>query len=478
MTDLAGAPARWLAERLRTGGVSAREVLDAHLRRIDERNDEVNAIVTLVADRAADDAAAADDALARGDVPGPLHGLPIAIKDLVETAGIRTTFGSPIHADHVPETDDLLVGRVRAAGAVVIGKTNTPEWGAGSHTFNAVFGVTRNPHDLSRSAGGSSGGAAAALAAGMLPIADGSDLGGSLRNPASFCGVVGFRPSPGRVPSWPNDDPADRLSVDGPMGRTVADAALLLAAIAGPDPRVPISLPEPGATFGAALDADVGGTRVAFAPRGDGRMPFDPAVVTVVGSAGPVFERMGCRVEEGFPDLTGARDVFFTLRAKGYADALGPVLDDERDRIKATVVWNVEQGLALTPDDVARAEQTRVELVERVDRWFDDVDILALPVSQVPPFPADTEYPTEVDGVPMTTYLDWMASCWTITVTGLPSIAVPCGWTADGLPVGIQLVGRRHADLDLLRFAHAFEAAAAIPSSSPASRAERGGGER
>ena len=210
MTDLAGAPARWLAERLRTGGVSAREVLDAHLRRIDERNDEVNTIVTLVADRAADDAAAADDALARGDVPGPLHGLPIAIKDLVETAGIRTTFGSPIHADHVPETDDLLVGRVRAAGAVVIGKTNTPEWGAGSHTFNAVFGVTRNPHDLSRSAGGSSGGAAAALAAGMLPIADGSDLGGSLRNPASFCGVVGFRPSPGRVPSWPNDDPADR----------------------------------------------------------------------------------------------------------------------------------------------------------------------------------------------------------------------------------------------------------------------------
>ena len=322
---------------MRARDLAAREVLAAHLRRIDEANPAVNAIVTLVPELAAAEAAAADESLARGEEVGPLHGLPIAIKDLVATAGIRTTFGSPIFADHVPETDDLLVTRIRAAGAIVLGKTNTPEWGAGSHTFNPVFGTTVNPYDPSRTAGGSSGGAAAALALGMIPIADGSDLGGSLRNPAAFCGVVGFRPSPGRVPSWPTDDPEDDQSVDGPMGRSVEDAALLLSAIAGPDPRVPDLPPRAGGGVRAAARRRrrghagrvlaVGRRRDAVRPcdrpRGRGRRT-DPG-----GDRVPARRR--------FPDLAGARDAFLTLRARSYAavarrharDRPGP---DEGDR--------------------------------------------------------------------------------------------------------------------------------------------------
>ncbi len=468
MTDeLVEATATELAHGLRAGELSAREVLEAHLRRIEAVNPAVNAVVTLVPERAAAEAAAADETLARGGPVGALHGLPIAIKDLVQTAGIRTTFGSPIFANHVPDADDLLVERIRAAGAIVIGKTNTPEWGAGSHTFNPVFGTTRNPYDLSRSAGGSSGGAAVALATGMIPIADGSDLGGSLRNPASFCNVVGFRPSPGRVPSWPADDPSEDLSVEGPMGRTVGDVALLLSAIAGPDPRVPIALPESGAVFAAPLESDVAGTRIAWAPAAGGAIPVDPEVVSAVDAAGVVFERLGCRLQDRFPDLSGAREAFFTLRARMYAGQLGPMLERERERMKATVVWNVEQGLSLTPEDVERAQAAKAGLRERVDRFFDDVDAIAMPVSQVPPFPVEHEYPTEVAGVAMTTYLDWMESCWSITVTGLPAISVPCGFTGDGLPVGIQLVGRRGDDLGLLRLAHAFEQATGMGERRP-----------
>jgi amidase len=462
--ELAGAPATWLAARLRAGDVSAREVLDAHLERIASVNGAVNAIVTLEPERAREDAAGADERWARGERRGPLHGLPIAIKDLVQTQGIRTTFGSPIYADNVPDTDDLLVERIRA---IVIGKTNTPEWGAGSHTFNPVFGVTRNPLDPTRSAGGSSGGAAAALALGMVPIADGSDLGGSLRNPAAFCGVVGFRPSPGRVPSWPTEDPTDDLSVEGPMGRSVEDAALLLSAIAGPDPRIPISLPDDGESFAPPLDDDVTGTRVAFAPAADGVMPFEPEIVNAVTTAGPILEDLGCTLVDAFPDLAGARDAFLTLRAHAYARDLGPMLERERGRMKATVVWNVEAGLALTTDDVDRAVATKTAIHDRVDAFFSRIDALALPVTQVPPFPAELEYPAEVAGVPMATYLDWMSSCWTITVTGLPAISVPCGFTPEGLPVGLQLVGRRGGDLPLLRLAHAFERAADLEDRRP-----------
>jgi len=457
--ELCDLPATQLARMLRDREVSAREVLQAHLHRIEAVNPAVNAIVTLVPEVAASRAAEADEAIARGEPLGPLHGLPIAIKDLVATAGIRTTAGSPIFAHAVPDEDDLLAQRVRAAGALLLGKTNTPEFGAGSQTFNPVFGPTRNPHDPTKTSGGSSGGAAAALATGMIPIADGSDLGGSLRNPASFCGVVGFRPSPGRVPSWPTSNAWDDLSVDGPMGRSVEDAALLLSALAGPDPRVPISLPEPGSVFAPPLDADLGSPLVAWAPMAGGTMPFDPAVPAIVDASRPVFEALGCRTEPAFPDLTDAREIFFTLRAHGYAADLGELLAEHRDEIKPTVVWNIEEGLKLTRADLARAERLRTDLGARVADFFQRYDYLVMPVSQVPPFDVELEYPTDVAGVPMPTYLDWMESCWCITVTGGPAISVPCGATADGLPVGLQIVGRRGDDLGVLRLAHAFEGA-------------------
>jgi amidase len=456
-----------LGAMLRRKEVGAREVLAAYLDRIARVNPAVNAIVTLAPERAEAAAIRADEAAARAAPSGPLHGLPIAVKDLVNTEGIRTTYGSPIYADHVPAADDLLVRRIRAAGAIVIGKTNTPEWGAGSHTFNPVFGLTRNPYDLTRSAGGSSGGAAAALASRMLPIADGSDLGGSLRNPASFCNVVGFRPSPGRVPTWPTNDPREDMAVDGPMGRNVEDAALLLSAIAGPDERIPISRPQPGATFAPPLEGEVAGARVAWAPDAGGTMPVEPAVQEAIRGAPAAFEAMGCRVEAAFPDLSGARDAFLIHRAHRYASELGPLLDAHPSLIKSTVAWNIERGRELTTSDLAKGAELRAAIDDRVAGFFGGFDYLALPTVQVPPFPADLGYPTEVAGVQMSTYVDWMQSCWAITVTGLPAISVPCGFTADGLPVGLQLVGRRWADRALLEFAHAFEQASGVGDRPP-----------
>lgn len=458
-SDLFYFPAAELGRRIRAGELSAREVLAGHLERLDHVNPAVNAIVTVTAERAERAALEADETFARGGPLGPLHGLPIAHKDLALTAGVRTTFGSPIFADYVPDRDELFVQRIRTAGAIAIGKTNTPEFGAGSQTFNPVFGPTRNPYDLSKTAGGSSGGAAAALASGIVPIADGSDLGGSLRNPASFCNVVGFRPSPGRVPSWPSLHTRDTLAVDGPMARTVEDVALLLSAMAGPDPRVPVSLPEPGVTFAPPIGGDVGTPMVAWAPDAGGTMPFEPEVVGIVDASRGVFEALGCRTEDAFPDLRGAREVFLTMRAHLFDLDLGSLLDGHREQMKATVVWNIERGRRLTGPDIADAERRWSVLSERVAAFFERYEFLVMPVTQVVPFDVTLEYPTDVAGVPMRTYLDWMESCWCITVTGHPAISVPYGFTADGLPVGVQIVGRRSNDLGVLRLAHAFEAA-------------------
>src|SRR3954465_3049858 len=427
-----------LARAIRARALSAREVLDAPLQRIDLWNPVVNAIVTRTTGRAVARAGALDEAFARGEEPGPLHGVPTAHKDLVDTAGIRTTYGSPIYADHVPDDDEPFVARLCEAGSVLVGKTNTPEFGAGSHTFNPVFGATRNPFDLSRSAGGSSGGGAAALATGMVPIADGSDLGGSLRNPASFCNVVGFRPS------LTEEDPLD-LSTDGPMARTVADAALLWAVMS--------DVPPP------TIDREVADVRVAWAPPFGGTLPVEPAVAAVVDAARPAFEALGCVTLDAYPDLDGAREAFFALRARSYAADLGELLEEHRDQIKATVVWNIEQGLGLSDDDVDRAVERMHAVRSSAERFFGEFDYLVQPVSQVPPFPIELEYPTEVAGEPMTTYLDWMASCWTITVLGGPAISVPCGWTGDGLPGGLQIVGPRGDDAGVLRLAGAFERA-------------------
>jgi amidase len=447
--DLCFRSATELAAAIRSKQLSAREVLDAHLAQIARWNPVVNAIVTLTAERARAQAAGADEALARGDEPGPLHGLPIAHKDLVDTAGVRTTYGSPIYATHVPDVDEPFVERIREAGAIMIGKTNTPEFGAGSHTFNPVFGTTRNPYDTTKSAGGSSGGAAAALATGMLPIADGSDLGGSLRNPASFCNVVGFRPmvDPAAAP--------EELSVDGPMARTVEDVALLLAAMTGGQ--------------GIDVRGDVRGTRLAWDPTCGGAFPVERTVIDVVDATRTVFDRRGCETVDASPELDGAREVFFTLRARSYATELGELLAEHRDEIKPTVVWNIEQGLAQSDDDVHRALEWMRALRRAAATFFSRFAYLVQPVSQVPPFDAELEYPTVVSGEPMETYIDWMASCWSITVLGGPAISVPAGFTDDGLPVGIQIVGRPGDDTGVLRLAHAFEQATGFGRIRPAS---------
>ena len=447
-----------LAGRIRRREVSASEVMTAFLSRIERVNPAVNAIPTLLPEVALAGATAADRALAAGSPPGPLHGLPIAIKDLVLTRGIRTTFGSPIYADFVPDRDELLVERLRAAGAIVIGKTNTPEFGAGSQTFNPVFGPTRNPYDLERTCGGSSGGAAAALACGMLPIADGSDLGGSLRNPASFCNVVGFRTSPGRVPQWPVDDPWDPLAVQGPMGRNVADVALMLSVLAGPDPRSPIAIEEPGERFRAPLERDFSGTRVAWSPDLD-RYEVEPEVRRVCEEALAVFGDLGCEVETAAPDLDGADEIFQVLRA--WKTAAGREADyrAHRERMKDSVVWNIEQGLPLSGLDVARAMAKRAALHQRVRAFFETREYLVLPAAQVLPFPVEVPWVREINGRAMETYIDWMGICYAITVTGLPAISVPCGFSRDGLPVGLQIVGRHNHDFAVLELARAFEGA-------------------
>jgi len=447
-----------LTQRIRARSISCVEVMEAHLRQIERVNPQVNAIVTLAPEQALARARAADAALRRSDAVGPLHGLPVAHKDLVQTKGMRTTFGSPIYADFVPDVDDLIVTRIRNAGAILIGKTNTPEFGAGSQTFNPVFGATRNPYDLSKTCGGSSGGAAVALACGMIPIADGSDTGGSLRNPASFCNVVGFRPSPGRVPHCSDRAAWQTLSVLGPMARTVADAALLLSAMAGPHPCSPIALQKPGAHFRQPLDRDFHGVRVAWS-RTSGGLPVDPEVTAVLEQARPALEAIGCIVEETEPDFTGADEAFKVWRAWGYEQKLGELADTHRDRLKETILWEIERGRALTGPQIGRAERLRTALYHRMRRFMQTYEFLALPVVQVSPFPIEQPYVTEINGIPMETYIDWMRSCYYVSVIGFPAISVPAGFTRDGLPVGLQLVGRHHNDFGVLQLAHAFEQA-------------------
>jgi amidase len=458
VSELCFATALELAEGIRAKRFSAVEVMHAHLDRIEAVNPALNAIVTLLPERGIEGARRADAAIARGEALGPLHGLPIAHKDLVQTAGIRTTQGSKLFENHVPEEDALIVERIRAAGAICIGKTNTPEFGAGSQTFNEVFGETRNPYDRTKTCGGSSGGAAVALASGMLPIADGSDMGGSLRNPASFCNVVGLRPSPGRVPVHPAQLAWTGLAVEGPMARNVADVALLLSAIAGPDPRAPISLPEPGAHFADSLAREFRGTRIAWS-RDLGGLPVDPRVITALGPGRSVLEGLGCQVEDAEPDLDEANHVFQVLRAWLFAMAFANAPDAALEVVKDTVRWNVERGRELSGADVGRAEAARTQIYHRMRSFMERYEFLVLPVSQVPPFPLEERFVTQIAGEKMETYIDWMKSCSFITTTGHPAISVPCGFTEEGLPVGLQIVGRHQDDRGVLQLAHAFEQA-------------------
>ena len=455
---ICGLSAVELARLIRVKELSARDVVGAHLTQVERVNPGVNAIVTLVADQAMACARAADEDQAHGRELGPLHGLPIAHKDLQATKGIRTTFGSPIYKDFVPAEDSLTVERLRQAGAIAIGKTNTPEFGAGSQTFNPVFGSTLNPYDRGKTCGGSSGGAAVALATHMLPIADGSDMGGSLRNPASFCNIVGMRTSPGRVPIWPAATAWASLSVDGPMARSVADVALLLSAMAGPDARSPISLTDPGRTFAAPLGRDFKGVRIAWW-EDLGGVPVDRRVRDAVNAQRTVFESLGCIVDEAEPDFSDFDAVFKIVRALAFITGVAPRIAGHRDQVKETILWEIDRGEKLTAAEIVWAETKRTELYHRMRRFMERYDFFVLPTVQVPPFSVDQPYVTEIEGVTMETYIDWMKSCYYISIVGNPAISVPCGVTPEGLPVGLQIVARHRDDWGLLQMAHAFEGA-------------------
>jgi amidase len=455
-----------MARLIRTKKLSAREALAAHLQQIERVNPKVNAMVTLVPELAAAAAAKADEMLDRGESLGPLHGLPVAHKDLLETRGIRTTFGSPLYANFIPTEDDILVERMRQAGAITIGKTNTPEFGAGSQTFNKVFGATHNPYDLTKTCGGSSGGAAVALACGFTPVATGSDTGGSLRNPAAFCNVVGFRPSIGRVPSPKAAFGWSTLSTAGCLGRSVADLALALSTIAGPDARTPLSINEGGELFARPLGRSFKGVRVAWF-KDLGGVPFDPRVRAVVDGQRATFESLGCIVEQSEPDFAPAEVAFRVLRAWNSANAYGARLREHPDAFKDTLKAEIEEGLRLSGFDIARAETAHTQIWRQFQAFLQTHEYFVLPTTQLPPFSIDMPYPTEIAGVKFDNYIDWMKSCWYISATGNPAASVPAGFTPEGLPVGIQIVGRNKEDFAVLQLAHAFEQATGFGKKRP-----------
>jgi amidase len=453
--------------RLRAGEVSPLELVEAAAARIAEVNEAVNAVVTPCLDQARETARGFD--VAAGDGPGWLAGLPVVVKDLNETAGVRTTFGSPVFADNVPACDEVMVATLKRSGAIVLGKANTPEFGAGANTFNEVFGKTRNPWNTAMTCGGSSGGSAVSVATGMSWLATGNDLGGSLRTPASFCSIVGLRPSVGRVAQgdglmW--QDIHQSLVAEGPLARTVADVALMLDAQCGRHLHDPKSLPRPDTPFLAAAQAPKAPVRVGFTPN-LGIGPVDPEVAAICEAAANRFAEAGATVEAACPDFTGAMDMFQTLRAALFAAIAAPLLDNHRDQLKPEMVWQVEKGMALSAGAVGRAAIARTALCHRVADWFGDHDVLALPAAIVPPFDVDIRYVTEVDGHAFDNYVDWIYITYAITLTGCPAISVPCGFTESGLPVGLQLVGRPFGEAELLRHAAKFEEIAGLGKLTP-----------
>jgi amidase len=466
LTDIVRLRAVDQAAMLRRGEISARELLDAHVSQIQATNPELNAIVTFVPEIAYEMADAADTVLAAGGSIPLLTGLVVAHKDLHETKGILTTFGSPVYAAFVPTRNTLIVDRMQNAGAVTVGKTNTPQHGAGSQTFNEVFGVTRNPWNLDYTPGGSSGGAAAAVAAGMVTLADGSDYGASLRNPASFTNTVGFRPSPGRIPTWPTKDAWWSHSVHGPIARTVEDISLFMAAVSGPDERIPISIEEPGSAFATPLGADWAGVPIAWS-EDLGGLPIDPEITQALAPARQVLEDIGFVVRDASPDFSGAEESFKVWRGYSYARQFAEPIRQNPDAYKETIRWNTEYGLTLTAADLGRAAETRTRLRQRLLRFLDRYRFLVIPTSAVPPFPISVEYPTEINGVEMENYTSWFASCYYISTVELPSISIPGGFTSTGLPVGLQIVGRHHADVDVLKAAFAFQQATELWKRKP-----------
>jgi amidase len=434
------------------------EIIDAVLARIEKINPKVNAYCTVVPEMAREAAKKAESSVMRKGKLGPLQGVPVSIKDLTPTAGIRTTWGSKIFERFVPEEDALIVRRLRSAGAIVIGKTNTPEFGAGANTYNQVFGPTWNPWKAGYTCGGSSGGAAVALACGLGPLATGSDLGGSLRIPASFCGVVGFRTSAGLVPMYPSYLGWDTLAVEGPMARTVGDTALMLSEIAGQDDHSPISFPVETEKFLSAVKRPkIKGLKVAWSP--DLKVSaVDREVQKLVAAAARRFTELGCKVEQAEPDFTGVQQIIHVTRAARMVALHAEKLEKWRDQMNPNLVWNIEQGFPLTAKEIGEAEKGRTALYHRVRDFFQKYDLLLTPTVALPPFPQEMIYPKEINGQPMKNYQEWLYLTYAITMTGLPAISIPCGFTSEGLPVGLQIVGRRLAETTVLKAAAAYEA--------------------
>ena len=452
--------AREVHRLLRGKDISPLQLLDALEERIAEVDEAVNAVPTLCFDRARERARSRDFSTL------PLAGIPVAIKDLIAVAGVRTTWGSMAYRDHVPETSDLLVERIEAAGGIVYAKTNTPEFGAGANTFNDVFGFTRNPWNTALSAAGSSGGSAVALATGMAWLATGSDLGGSLRNPASFCAVAGLRPSQGRVASDPGNLAFNHMAVDGPMARNVADLALLLDVMAGYDARDPMSLDDPAISFEEnALQRQVP-PRIAFSAD-LGVTPVDPEVAQICERAAMRFSELGAIVEHDHPDFSGLQEVFQVHRAMSYAASFGPLLEANRAIFKPEIVWNVEKGLALTADEIMSALVTRSQIYERAQRFFAQTDLILTPATVVPPYPVEQRFVERIGDYKFSNYIEWCSIAYAYTVIGAPALSIPCGFTQSGLPVGLQIVAAPRQEARLLSAALAFEELAGICTQLP-----------
>lgn len=466
-TDVLEFSAREIAGAIRARTVSAREVLDAHYARIDAVNPAVNAVVTQARDQAYEAAARADELTTStpSDELPPLHGVPMTHKDTHATAGIRTTSGSPMLVDHVPDHDDLIIARFKAAGVISTGKNNVPEFAAGSHSFNELFGTTVNPYALDRTAGGSSGGAAAAIAARIQPLGDGSDMGGSLRNPAAFCNAVGFRPSAGVLPLAPTVNAWAWLARTGPIARSADDVALAMSVLTGPDPRVPLACPVPPTQFRALVDETPTGTgdrpladvRIGLSTDFGIGVPVEAEILDILEAQARVFEELGATVEPACPDLRDADEVFDTTRAFDMATSLRDVVLKHRELVKPEIVWNVEKGLALTPEQMINGAVARTRLHEAVRTFFHRYDVLLAPTTQVLPFSSTQRWPRAVAGVPMETYIEWMRSATLVSATGCPAISVPGGFSPGGLPVGLQLVAAHGHDADLLRTARAYD---------------------
>jgi len=464
MHEILKMPATEVVSLLKAGDVTPRELIDLVEARVGEVDGKVNALPTLCFERARSHA---ERLLARPvEERGLLAGLPVPIKDLCDVAGVRSTQGSPIFADFVPEASDILVEHLERNGGIVYAKSNTPEFGAGANTFNEVFGSTLNPWDTSRSAAGSSGGAAVALATGMAWLAHGSDMGGSLRNPASFCGVVGLRPSPGRVACSRDGRLDGILSVEGPMARGVEDVALLLDAMAGEEPADPMSLPSDGRSFLAAARSGWRPRRVAVS-RDLGITPVDGQVADIVMAAARGLEAAGVIVEEAHPDFSEAHDCFQTLRAESFAVGLSGLLAEHRDKLKPEVVWNVEKGLALSTADIAKAERQRTVLFHRARRFFETYDLLLCPATIVPAFPVEQRYLAECDGRRFSNYVEWLAIVYAITLVASPAISIPAGFTREGLPVGLQIAGPCRSEARVLAGAKLIEDSLGLKNLTP-----------